>query len=307
MALDVIEKGALFVDNRDAFDAVWRYYDRTAHSFCALIAANRGVRVDESALASYRQYVKENTSFGSGLRSLQCYLAAFMAVSDEPEALVERVKAAYAALKAGLPSKAGLTGLWLSALIIGLYSDEKGHYALADGTAAQFFAFRKKHRFRVSSADLPFCTLLALRGISPEAAAEEAETCFKLFREKPRFRAAWQLCELLAKNPAQPKGKCAAARELRLRLREKYRLLDFSHELAAVLADADTLLPAADDAMAVSDWLAEDKRFDWKRVDRDTRLFFAFCLASPDEERVLAAIAAFITKRQQQAAAAAAA
>ena len=307
MALDINEKIALFTDNRDAFDAVWRYYDRTAHSFCALITANHGVRADADLLASYRQYVKEHTSFGSSLRSMQGYLAAFMAVSEEPEALVEKVKAAYAALKSGFRSKAGTTGLSLSALILALLADEERYYALADDTVAQYFAFRKKRRFRVSSADLPVCALLALKGVSPEAAAEDAEACFKLFRQKPRWRCAWANCELLAKNPAPSYEKCAAAREMRLRLREKYRLLDFSHELATVLADADTLLPVMDDAMAISDWLAEDKRFDRMRVDRDTRIFFAFCLASPDEERVLAAIAAFITKRQQQAAAAAAA
>ena len=304
MTDELIARCELFVENRAVFDRVYRLKERFELSACALYMAAHGNRADEDRLRECRAVLNENTGLLSYMRETSYAAVTLMAVSNDPEAMLERICSAYSALRNRFHRS---TSLCLAAMMLAVTSDGSDHAGMVSAAHEQYDCFKQKHRFRMSWHDSALSLLLAMRQVLPGQAADYAETCFRSLRRRPAFRCSWVFAQVLSAHPYNAEGRCDSARELRAALRKTFGRLSFEREIAALFLDIEGSLSVIEDAAAVYDWLRGDKRFSGWHISREERVMLSFLLASPQDAMLYVAASLCIRKHEEQHAAAAAA
>ncbi|MCR5809327.1 MAG: DUF4003 domain-containing protein [Clostridiales bacterium] len=300
----LIERSVLFTSSRDALDGVFTMADSFIKSCCALELAMDGAEVSDEKLRECRNIFRYEIGVFAHLRNIGPLVITRMAASSDPEGELKKINAAYSALRERFR---GSDFLCIAAYFLSRAAGEESFAALAAKAREQYDAFKAKHRFRMAEYDHPVCLLLALRGADPAAAAEDADECFRLFREKPAFRCTWALAENLSLCPSAPNEKTEAFRALRGELRAARISTSFTYELAslAMLADRGNELSAA--VSAIDGWLSENKKFKGFRIEKDERLMLSFMLAEPSMELMTLALTGHFRKRHERSSSASAA
>lgn len=299
----LIERCTLFFDDRASMDKAFRLSDCFTVSACAARLASKDIAVEPQRLKELHLLYKREVPALSYLRDVKPIAVALMAASEDPDAVLGKIKAAYRTLRR---SFAASDHTALAAIMLTVYCEESEFDSAVSAVRAQYDSFKAKHRFRTDHSNIPACTLLTLKKADPAAAAEEAEECFRLMRSKHKFRCRWTLAQMLTLDPRGAEFKCADVAELRKRLKSERRSLSFYYELASVACLSEELKGSEADALAVFDTLSADRRFNGWRLDNEERLMVSYMLASPSPELFFLAMSGHFEKRAAQAAAAAA-
>lgn len=293
----LIERSVLFTENRDTLDSVFRMADNFIKSCCALSLAADGVSVSEERLREARDIFRYEVGVLAYLRNIGPLVISQMAAADDPTAQLNRVNAAYDALREQFR---GSDFLCIAAYLLSRRADEAEYKRLASEAKAQYAQFKAKHRFRMAEYDHPVSLILALNGLDPSAAAEDADACFRLLRNKPAFRCTWALAENLALCPADAPTKSDSMKAFRDRLRGLRRSTSFIHELASLAVFADRWEELYSTATAIDEWLSGNKKFNSWRLEKDERLMLSFMLAEPSDELMALALTGHFRKRHER-------
>lgn len=300
---ELLDRCSLFYETRAAMDGAYRYTDCFTVSACAAHVAASGKQLTATELKELRRKYNGQTGPLSMLRAVSPAGVAVMAVSEDADAMLAKVKAAYKELRNKFIASDYTA---IAAVLLAVSRPESEFESVVSAARAQFDAFKARHRFRTDSTNIPVCLMLAMRTADPSVAANEAEACFNEMRKTHHFRCRWSMAETLTLDPRGAAEKCAELFELKTRLKTERKAFSMYYELAALSFSPDELKEKADDALAIFDTLSGDRKFNGWRLDNGERLMTAYLVAAPSIELLCLALTLHIEKRAAQAAAASA-
>lgn len=303
MNRDPVESYMLFFDNCAAMRRAFRFSDRFPYSLAASRLASRGRGVTEDELEAMHSEMKENFRFFSPLRDIEPAVIALMLEKGSSEAVLIPLKAAYEAMREHFAASeyVALASLMLSASVA-----PEEFVGKAARVRAIYDALRARHRWATSHSEVLVCAFLAIRGADPEAAAEDAQNCYEEMRRSQRFRCSWSLAAKITLDPREPAAKCADVANIRARLKKERRALTLYYALASLVAQPDSAVWNADEALALFDTLRKEKGFGSLSMDSEERLLLSYMLVAPSDELFFLALSGYYEKRAAIAAAAAA-
>lgn len=293
----------LFLDNCGAMRETFRFSNKFTYYLSAARLTAKGMKVSAEELKRLHGIVKDNVRFVSPLRDIEPAVISMLAEREDEDRMLDRLKAAYKSLKQEFAASEYVA---LSALMIAVSADESEFDQKAHAVRELYDAFRTRHRFVTSHSEVPVSTFLALRGASPEEAADEAQACYDEMREKFRFRCSWSLAVKLTLDGHTTSEKCREVAALRAKLKKERRAMTLYYELASIACNSAGMAEAANEALSLYSALHMEKGFGRLNLDDEERLMLAYMVVCPSDELFFLALSGYYEKRAAIAAAAAA-
>ncbi len=272
----------LLIRNKEAFDHEFVFDDNLINISASLAYLEAGKEVDVERIKECKQYMKQNSTVFSGIRSrTEPILVGKMALNSDMESYFENVRIAYKKISKLMFYDSSY--LAQAAICI---CDAKKLDSL-DEVDAKFRALYKRmekvHPILTSSEDIVFAMLLTLTDRSIDEIIESMEECYNYMKKEVKLKVAANeiqgLGEILALTGGDMKSKCDKVVKLYNTFKEhgaKYGA-DYSEfsTLATLIdidADPDELV---DEIIETANELKTHKGFGSWSMDKRQRLMFA--------------------------------
>lgn len=171
----------------------------------SLLYTARGRVVDPARMKWCRDILHKKEGMFSDFRgTLELVVLTKMSLADDPEHYLDGLVGVHEQVVAG--KKVRLVQHALAAMVIHDLCPAGQVGQVVEETKRLYEAVREAHPFITDSSDMAFIALMVMSGKSPTTAAEDAEECFQLLRERYRIGAdaaqsAAQVLSLSAKAP----------------------------------------------------------------------------------------------------------
>lgn len=274
----------LFIQNRDAIKAAFRWEYTYMYPLSASILAARNMKADVETMRHCRTLLKQKTGVFSNFRGTpEMATLTMLSMSSDPEAKIEYMTDVYSRLKKLFW---GSEYLAVAAATITEMASPAEYDAIVARTRSIYDDMKKAHPFLTSGEDSTYAALLALSGLDDAHIAEEAEQCYTLLRKEfAGPNAVQSLSHILSLGEGSPTEKCEKTVSLYAYLREHGYKYGKQYELSTlgVLALLDVDIPTlAQDIMDADDYLKDQKGFGALGVGVKQRLMHAGMLTMAD-------------------------
>ena len=281
MKESLIQRCTLFVENRDAIRAAFRWENTYMPPICAAITASRGRRADVNSMRDCLDLLKQKTGLFSNFRGIaKMTFVTVLSLSPQPEEQLERMLTVYDSLKELFFGSVYLT---LAAQVIAEMAEPPQYGQIAQRTRMIYNRMKSAHPFLTSGEDSAFAALLALSGLDDIYIEQEMERCYRLL--KPSFfsgNAVQSLSQVLALGEGSAQQKCEKAMQIYDTLKNRGYKYGTSYELATLgvlaLLDAESGI-LSEDMMQADDFLRGQKGFGAFGIGSRQRLMYAGMLA----------------------------
>lgn len=273
----------LFIANRDAVKAAFKWDSHYFYPVCANIFTARGVAVEEERLLRCKEIIKEQTGIFSNFRgNVRPALASMLALAEDPDRKMAQATDYYQMLKTEFW---GSEYLALAAVLLTDLTDEAGLTEIIHRGKALYNRMKKEHPFLTSSEDSVFAALLAFSPRTDDQLIQDMEACYALLREKFSIGNSLQaVSHVLALSDRTPEGKCGRLMDLFDSLAQAGRKYGRYYELSTLASlavqDADLAALTAD-ILDADQFLSQQKGYGgFFGIEKKTRLMHAAMLVS---------------------------
>lgn len=237
--------------------------------------------IPEERLKECKQLLKDNASLFSEYRGYSMVpLVAYMAASENPEKILNRIKLVYESLTKFFPSAHNL----MAALSIVDRCPEGGEEAAVERMNTIRKALKEQYDWSVKNEMMPYLALMATSGKAVEDIIKDAAECYEKLNIEHIGKAEREaLASVLAMKKEAVEGKCAkAVEQAKLMKMNKFRFFNAPDRvLLGILPHVDTdLEKVAADIDEIDDYLKGKKGCNWISVDGDIRKGAAMLLAA---------------------------
>jgi len=285
----------LFIQNRDAIKAAFKWENTYIYPLCASIYSSRGIKVNADKMKACKGLLKDKTGVFSNFGGTGKMAAVTkLSLAANPEGQMDRMLSVYKDLKEVFW---GSEFLAVTAAIITEMAEPGQYKRITKRTRTIYEHMKKAHPFLTGSEDSAFAALLAMSELDDIHITEDMERCYKILA--PSFfskDAVQSLSHVLALGEDSPEHKCQKVMELFDYLKAQGHKYGTNYELSTlgVLAmmevDVQTL---AGDIMAVDDFLEGQIGFGAFGIGAKQRRMYAgmltMCDYMPDAQTIQAA------------------
>lgn len=270
------------IANRDKLSAAFKWENALMHLSCAEIYLSKGKEVDKDALETCRKLLKNKLGAFSTFRGMvQTPITAMLAVSENPEELLDNAVKVYELLKKHFSASNYLP---VAAMMIAQTEEPYRYEQIVTRTHTLYKLMKEKHRFLTSEEDSTFCALMALSEKSDSELIAEAEKCFTILKGKGfSANAVQSLGNVLALCDGTAEEKCEKTMQLFDKLKAAKHRYGKEYELPTlgILAMSGEDLDSIVQEMAeIDNWLAKQKGFGmWSGISEQQRLMYAGMIA----------------------------
>ncbi len=172
----------LFIANRDAAKAAFKWDSDMVYPLCANIFCARGMTADPEALRRGKEIINSQTGVLSNFRgSLRPALAAMLAAGERPEEKMSQAVENYRILKQDFWSSEYLA---LAAfLLTDIASVREGEERTCRGREI-YRRMKKEHPLLTSSEDSVFAVMMAFSDKTDDALIEDMEACYQGLKDR---------------------------------------------------------------------------------------------------------------------------
>ncbi|MCL2321532.1 MAG: DUF4003 domain-containing protein [Oscillospiraceae bacterium] len=274
----------LFIENRDAIKAAFKWNYSYIYPLCAWLYTAKDMKADVDIMRNSLDLLKENTSVFSNFRGIsRMATVTMLSLSDNPKEKLDRTLDVYNKLKELFW---GSEYLVVTATMIADLAEPGEYEEMAKNTRTLYNHMKEVHPFLTSSEDSTFAALLVLSGLDTGYLEDEMEKCYQILKPGFFFKNAVQsLSQVLALGDSSAEQKCKKTLELFEYLKSHNYKYGTEYELATlgVLAlldvDIETL---AKGIMEADDFLKEQKGFGALGIGAKQRLMYAGMLTMCD-------------------------
>ena len=172
-----------------------------------------GVEVDPERLKACKKLLKKKKGVFSDFRGITEFIVRCkMALSDDPEAYLDRLDAAFRGLKSFFSGSQVL----LAAMVVADLAAPEAQGEVVEKTRAIYKEMREAHPWLTSEEDMPFAALMAASGKDGGAVYEEAEKVYDILRQDMKLGSDTRqmLSHVLALYQGHAESKCARVRRI---------------------------------------------------------------------------------------------
>lgn len=211
----------LWLANRNIMDKNFKYNKGIMNHSAALLYTVNGESASQNDLLYCKRLIRDKTGTFSYFRGLsEQIMTVLLAMSDNPDALLDQTMKIYDDLKGNLPKSSFLP---ISSLLIARNSEGKNIETIKSRMIVIYKNMKKNHRFLTGDEALTWSALMALSDRDAEEMMHESEM---LYRElKPSLNSSTGTLSLAYSLSMEPRP-----------LKEKYQLV---HDLSRTLIRHD--------------------------------------------------------------------
>lgn len=280
----VKEKCELLVESRKELHKTLKFDGSVMNTSSALIYMERGQEVDAKKIKECKKLLKKEVSWVSGLRNnMTSFVTIKMALSADPEAYLNRLKAVYEHLLKGKI----FNNEYLAVAAIAICDRHQDDQAdkIVETTKEIMKLMKKTHPFLTASEDTAFASMMAMTGRDPKELVAEADKCFKILHKKFRFHGngVQSLSHVLACNTMVTEQKCETVMALFDELKNTGVKYGKSLELAGlgVLLDTGKMIPELVEQIKEADaYLKSQRGFGNMSIGKKMRALIASCVVA---------------------------
>ena len=242
----VKEKCEMLVESRKLLRKELKFEGSLMTTSTALIYMESGKSVDAKKIKECKKLLKKHEGWTSGLRNnMTSAVTVKMALAEDPESYLERVKNVYELLMKGKVFNSEFLGM--AAIAICDQNKDEQTEVIVEKTKELMKLMKKTHPFLTSSEDTAFAAMMAMTGRDSKELVKEADKCFKILHKKFRFHGdgVQSLSHVLACNSAVTEQKCETVMALFDELKAAGVKYGKGLELAGlgVLVDTGKMIP----------------------------------------------------------------
>lgn len=284
----IVEKNATqFVANRDAVKSVYKFDGGLQLLSAASLFLSKDVEVDTEKLAACKEQIKKKVNGFSAIRGgLVSTVAAYLALAENPEEMLDKIQVAYKALKKVFT---GCDYVVLAAAIMAQNAEKEQFDELVERTKTAYKLMKKDHPLLTGTDDSIACVAFAMSGRDISELVMETEAAYVLLKKRFKSSNAVQgLAQILAMCNGSVEQKVEKTIALYDLFREKKTKYGNSYQLASLglLAQLEASKEGVvDEIIEAEAWLKAQKGFStWSNVDKQTRLMYAAMLVQKQYE-----------------------
>lgn len=281
MNIELRDRCALFISNRDFIKKNFKWESETWHILCSILFVEAKRNADIEKMKECEKILKENAGVFSEFRgNLKMPMITKMSMADNAEIYFKQVEEVYKLLN---NSKwMGSEYKILAAITICDHAEEKEYAAVVKRTQEIYQRMKKEHPFLTSDEDTSFAAMLALSNMDIDALVTEMETNYT-FMKKEFFsgNAVQSLSHVLALNKLPVEEKCRKVKAIFDELKNRKRKYGTGYELATLGAVASLDMSVRDivnEIIDADDFLKEQKGFGTFGIGSTQRLMYAALL-----------------------------
>lgn len=272
------ERCDLMIENRRRLQDIFTYGNKKIVFSAAAIISSFGIPADKKKIMICKNILKKRVDILSGLRG-QMYpvLVVKMALSNDPEDYLRRVKKVYSILKT--KTGAGNEHSALASIIICEKTPVENYESIVSRTSEIYKIMKTKHIFITSYEDIPFSVLLSFLNISTSEIIKETEKNFNLLKNYfLDSNSVQSLSHILTFDRNNAEAKCNRVRGILNELNKLHHKYGTGHELPMLGLIASIQLPneiLAGMLAETENYLALQKGFNNLGITSKTLLMFS--------------------------------
>ena len=197
-----------FVSAQKTISRVQPLLSMYAYPVCAELFVERGVEPDLKKLKKCeRILIKKAGLFSDFSGTSSLVIIALLSMSDDPEAMYDRLKDARDLVRRYFPPVPDYVAL--AAIVLNEEEDQAKWEDIARKAADIYNGLKKKHRILTSGGDILLSLILARSGREREDVTADAKACAKLLSAHELDPKTLQsLCRVLSLADGDPEEKC---------------------------------------------------------------------------------------------------
>lgn len=197
-----------FVSAQKTISRVQPLLSMYAYPICAELFVEHGVEPDLKKLKkSERILIKKAGLFSDFSGTSSLLIISLLAMSDDPEAMYDRLKDARDLVRRYFPPVPDYIAL--ASIVLNEEPDQSHWEETARKAADIYNGLKKKHRILTSGGDILLSLILARSGRDRETVTAEAKACAELLSSHQLDPKSLQsLCRVLSLADGEPEEKC---------------------------------------------------------------------------------------------------
>lgn len=179
----------LFVSNNNDLKGAFVWHEPMTKRLASLVYALEGKTIDNESIKKAHEIIKAETGVFSTFRgNLAVYIAAMLAMTDNPKEKMQQTLEVYNMMKASRFYASDY--LVAASFEVASQSKPENFQMVVDRAREFFLEMKKNNRFLIGSDDYIFCAMLALSDLEPHAGANKMKKIFRNLKKEFFYRSS---------------------------------------------------------------------------------------------------------------------